>query len=324
VLSLVLLLSGWPGATRAETLAYVPPVCAGDPRASEAALLACFAPVFVAPEAERSFNRIGTPALEGDRAVVRPDVPTLYAEVRHDRVGERDLLHLVYRIHFERIPWSWSWRFYEAHRNPGQLLVVTLDARDQTPLLVTSVHTCGCYRAVLPTGALPESARPPGWPADKMRVYGERLPSVLRAPASAAERITVHLRPHSHRVTHLEVSGELPPEAQPVSIPIEPIANLRALRGDDGRVRSFFYERGPLRGHVRGAWNPFEGLTLFGFVALDPTVGMDKDMGDPEQTGTPFYTMLRFWKHDESRLDRYGPLLDELGFELDGDAARGE
>ena len=59
-----------------------------------------------------------------------------------------------------------------------------------------------------------------------------------------------------------------------------------------------------------------EGLTVFGFVSLDPTVGMDKDFGDPEQTGTPFYTQLSFWKHDRSRLDRIDRLLRVRGFRL--------
>jgi hypothetical protein len=83
-----------------------------------------------------------------------------------------------------------------------------------------------------------------------------------------------------------------------------------------------FYGSGPLKGKVRGAWNPFEGLTVFGLVSLDPTVGMDKDFGDPEQTGTPFYTMLRFWKHGASRLDRFEVLLTELGYDVsEGDGA---
>jgi hypothetical protein len=96
------------------------------------------------------------------------------------------------------------------------------------------------------------------------------------------------------------------------------MGRLRAMPidGRDGETGSIFYQRGPLRGHVRGAWNPWEGLTIFGLVSLDPSVGMDKDLGDPAQTGTPFYTFLRFWMHDRSRLDRLDRLLRELGFRL--------
>jgi hypothetical protein len=190
----------------AETAVYVPPGCP-EPRngTSDEVLLRCFAPVVVAAEAEETYNRIGALVLErgsfgGLDVRVDPDRPTLYTEVRPDIVGGEMVLQLVYRMHLEKIPFTFSRRFYEAHRNPGLLVVVTLDARTFAPLFVTAVHSCGCYAAVLPTTRVPEAALPPDRPRDQIRGYGAELPESLETP-SADARLTVWLQPESHRVT---------------------------------------------------------------------------------------------------------------------------
>ena len=139
-------------------------------------------------------------------------------------------------------------------------------------------------------------------------------------PAPGRTRLVVYLTPGRHRVEEIEVRADLPAAAAEVHvpIPIRPMAALRALPAPDhDGTRSLFYESGPLKGHVRGAWNPFESLFLFSWIALDPSAGMDKDFGSPEETGTPFYTSLRFWKQGASRLDRFDPLLRELGFRME-------
>jgi hypothetical protein len=311
-------------SARAEVAVYVPPPCTGDPGSEAAARLACHAPVFVAPEAERTHNRIGTPRARLDDGLfgrdveigVDPDRATLYAETREERAGGRDLLQLVYRVHFERIPFTFSRHFYEAHENPGLLVLVSLDRETRVPLFVTTVHTCGCYRAVLPTRALPDAALPEDWPDDRLRVYGQRLPARLPAWSPTRERLVIHLVPDRHRVAEVELRAD-PVDGRPHPLLLEDLSALRRLRAEDGSEHSFYYTSGALKGHVRGAWNPLEGLTIFGLVSLDPTVGMDKEFGDARETGTPFYTMLRPWKHGVSRLDRFESLLRELGFRIE-------
>jgi hypothetical protein len=320
---IALLAAALASPARAEVVVYAPPPCTRD-ATDAAARLACHAPVFVAPDAERPHNRIGTPVariedgLFGDDVEigVDPEHATLYAEAREERAGGLDLLQLVYRVHFEKIPLRLSRHFYEAHRNPGLIVLVSLDRASGTPLFVTTVHTCGCYRAVVPTAALPEVALPEGWPADRLRVYGEALPARLPAWDPRRERLVVRLVPDRHRIADLRLLAKLP-EGTPRDLPLERLAGLHALRASDGTEHSFYYTGGPLKGHVKGAWNPFEGLTIFGLVSLDPTVGMDKEFGDAEHTGTPFYTMLRPWKQGASRLDRFESLLEALGFRLD-------
>ncbi len=322
---LLLALCSLPLAVAAEVMVFAPPPCTGDLRHDHAALLACFAPLWLAPGAEHAYNRIGTPiaALEhsrfgGDDVEIRidPDQPTQFAAARAERVGGRDLLQLVYRVHFERIPWSWSWHFFEAHRHAGLLALVTLDAATLEPLFVTTVHTCGCYRAVIPTTSLADAALPPAWPKDRQCVFGQSLPARLASPLPGSTRLLITLAPDSHRVIDVEVRGDRPAGiVRPTAL--ADLDALRRLRAADGSEHSFYYARGPLKGHVKGAWNALEGLTLFGLVALDPTVGMDKEFGAPEHTGTPFYTSLPFWRHEASRLDRFEALLGELGFRFD-------
>ncbi len=321
VLGLVI---GLGGRARGETAVYVPPPCT-EPRAaaSDEVLLRCFAPVVIAAGVENSYNRIGSLVLErgalgGLSVRVDADHPTLYTEVRPDIVGGEMVLQLVYRMHFEKIPLRLSHFFFEAHRNAGLLVVVTLDVRSFEPLFVTVVHSCGCYAAVLPTENVARAALPTDRPLDVIRVYGVTLPSILALPSPDARPI-LGLQPESHRITEVAFASELP-EGRAIPLELRPMSELRDMPvagGDDGARASVFHDSWPARGHLRGAWNPLEGLTIFGIVALDPMVGMDKDFGDPEQTGTEFYTMLTPWKQSESRLDRFDRLLRLLGFRTD-------
>jgi hypothetical protein len=314
-----------PAIVWAETTTYVPPACLGDGAERDPeALLRCYAPVFVADETEHAYNRIGTPVLTpawtgGVRLRVDPWAPTMYGEVRTDVMAGRPVLQLVYRVHFEKTPLRLSLHFFEAHRNPGMLAVLTLDEATLEPQFATLVHTCGCYRAVIPTDAVPQAMLPDDWTETK-RVYGQTLPGRISVPRPGATRLVVDLEPGGHRVSDVRV--EAVPASGGVPIAVRELPELRAMpvAGQGERRASIFYESGPLRGKVRGAWNMFEGLSL-GFVTLDPTVGMDKDFGDPEQTGTRFYTMLRPWKRDTSRLDRFDDLLAELGYRMPARAA---
>ncbi len=307
-----------------DVAVYVPPACEAPLEIeSDDALLRCFAPVFVATGAEESHNRIGAVVLErggfgGLSVRVDPARPVLYTEVRLDIVGGELVRQLVYRLHFEGIPFEFSRTFYEAHRNAGLLVIVTVDASTATPRFVTVVHTCGCYAAVLPTQHVSRAALPPDRPQDVVRIYGQTLPAIL-AVLSPGTRPTIWLEAGSHRATDIRFASEWP-NAPVVPIEFRPIAELRdmpVVGGSDGERGSIFHDTWPARGHVRGAWNPIEGLTAWGIVALDPMVGMDKDFGDPAHTGTAFYTMLTPWRQSASRLDRFDRLLRELGYRTD-------
>src|SRR5688572_16864111 len=139
-LALVLWLA--PLAARAETVIYRPAAgqgCDAPASLSAEARLACYAPAWVIEEAERSYNRIGTPRIRGAwtgglRVRVAAQAPALFAEVREDRLAGRPVQQLIYRAHFEKIPFKLSWTFFEAHRNPGLLAIVTVDTESGVPL----------------------------------------------------------------------------------------------------------------------------------------------------------------------------------------------
>jgi hypothetical protein len=292
---------------------------AGEALAGErAALLARFAPAFVVEEGAAEWNRIGTPVLSRragiERARVDPARPALYAETREERVGERDVLQLVYRIHFDQLA-PGAGTVFSLHRNAGLLVLVTVDRETLVPLVVATVHTCGCWLAVQPTAALADAALPEDWPAEELGVSGETLAARLPVPEEG-QRFVVGLRMRSHRVHAVRVEAA-PAGPAVVALPLHPVDELERLpiaetRGETG---SFFYERGYLRGYVKGAWAPLEGLTL-GLLTLDPRLGMDRDFGDPAETGARFFTALAPWKREASRLDRLGRALAELGFRV--------
>jgi hypothetical protein len=121
----------------------------------------------------------------------------------------------------------------------------------------------------------------------------------------------------SHRVRDIATLSA-PPGGRQVELPMRAMEELHTLplEGAAGEVASFFYTKGLLRGRVRGAWSPIEGLTA-GPLLLDLTLGMDRDFGDPASTGTPLYTSLLPWQRQASRLDRFDRLLRFLKFRLE-------
>jgi len=303
---------------------FVPSGCESPRKssASDAAALGCRAPTLRVEAAEHAYNRIGTPELyvgwlNGLRARVDPSRPALFVEERDDVIAGRPVRQLVYRFHFEKIPLRFSRYFFEAHKNPGLMVVLTEDTATGKILFVSTVHTCGCYFAVVPTDAVDPAWLPEDW-SDPQRLYGQLLPGVLRSD-EVARGLRITLESYGHRVRAIQAGSSGEGADRQVELPLLPMQRLDELpiEGRDGESGSFFYTEGLLlRGKVRGAWNPMEGLTAFGWLSLDPTVGMDKRLGDPEQTGTRFYTLLPFWMHEESRLDRMDPLLRALGFRL--------
>lgn len=322
VLLAILLLFFPVGRVFAEQFAYMPPECSSADAAGRDpdALLRCYAPVFWIDPGERSFNRIGSPAIRLDgareRVWIDTETPAVFVSARTDRIGLTDVLHLVYRIHFPRLAFKPA-VFFEMHRNAGLLTIVTLRAGDLAPILVTTVYSCGCYRALLPTDLFPPDALPQKWPKDRKRVFGKSLPAVVTHPQSGGRRLVVLLASRTHRVEEIQTL-EQPRSGRSVALPLRPMEDLHRLpvAGREGAPASFFYTEGALKGHVRGAWSPIEGLTA-GVLVLDPTLGMDKDFGDPRETGTRFYTSLLPWQRDASRLDRFDPLLRTLRFHLE-------
>jgi hypothetical protein len=280
------------------------------------------APLFVAYGAARDYNRIGRPKAEETASGVRVRVdiqePVFYVmEKAFVTARGSRYTNLFYRVHFPEVPFSLIPFYLTSGNNVGLMVVLTLDSSNR-PVLVTTVHTCGCYAAILPTDFLDPSSYPQTRQQASVKVYGELLPTTLVFSGFKEPRLLVHLRPGVHRVMDLEVvepSTVLASESfQVLPSALHPMQQLRELPLNGDSV-SFFHETGFLKGYVKGSVKPWESL-LLSLISLDPFVGTDKAYADPAETGNPFYTSLKPWNRHHSNMWFFAEFLEFWGWRL--------
>jgi hypothetical protein len=280
-----------------------------------------WAPAFLIYGYADDYNRIGRPSVRttggGNAEVwVDPQNPTVYTLKRTFSTSRGTYTNLIYRVHFPKIPYSLIPFHLTAGDNVGIMIVVTLDDRDR-PLLVTSVHTCGCYKAIVPTDYLPADALPEHWTGRPVHIYGERLPARLNFARVDHPRLLVYIRPGVHRIMNLEVvpADQLrSSHYEPIAMAAAPMDALLHLPYDQGTT-SFYYKEGLMRGHVKGSIKPFETL-LMSWISLDPFIGSDKIYADPQVWGDRFYTSLKFWRRNDSNMWDFGEFLHYWGWRL--------
>lgn len=289
--------------------------------AQDADLLERHAPVVVAGQSALAYNQIGHAAARLDEA----GEEEIYIDLEHavfytrqqpfTALSGRRYHNLIYRFHFPRVPHP----HLTAGANGGLFVVVTLNERQQ-PVLITTVHTCGCYLAFVPTSHLPTSAMPEDWPQDKQSVFGETLPARLDYPpdyASDADtqwRMVLHLRSATHRVMDVRLKRLDHIHAARQTVELQPMQSLQRLPLGDGHT-SFFHSSGWLEGYVKDSFKPWE-LLLMSWWALDLNIGRDKQLGDPAATGTVFYTSLKPWAREASNMYFFADFLEYWGWRL--------
>ena len=219
---------------------------------------------------------------------------------------------------FPKFPFSLIPFYLTAGKNVGLLVVLTLD-EDDRPLLVTTVSTCGCYVAIIPTSYLPEEAYPADWnPDESVHIYGETLPPLLdyrhkkqpevagasatgctpgHGPGNRGRCVLAGFRPH-----HL------------IEAPLLPMEKLKEIPIND-RQTSFYYEEWPYKGFVKNSFKSWEAISL-SLISLDFFVGTDKIYGDSSITGTRFYTSLKPWDREESDMWHFDRFLRFNGWRL--------
>ncbi|HNR31647.1 MAG TPA: hypothetical protein PKI11_12225 [Candidatus Hydrogenedentes bacterium] len=285
--------------------------------------LARYAPLFVVEHAENAYNRIGAPAArykaDGQEDVyVDASTPTIYVDEQEFETEHGHYTNLIYRVHFEESPFSFGNFNPSAGKNVGLMTVITIDDAG-SPLLINTVHTCGCYHAVIPTSYLPQDALPEKWNIDEFANYGERLPGVVRYPEmfDPAVRPVLYLRAKTHRVKNLE-AGTLAitsAHGDVVTAPLAPMEALKHLPLGDGEETSFYYEEGDKKGLVKGARKPWE-TALLGAWVQDSRVGQDREFGSREETGQLFYTTLNPNKKEASDMSDYAGFLALNGWRM--------
>ena len=150
-----------------------------------------FAPIIISAQTDQSFNRIGQPyaRLDGNgNEVIAVDASQSFAYVDRQpfSTNNGNYTNLIYRVHFEKTPFRLFPVHITAGNNNGLLTVITLDAKNR-PVLVTTVHTCGCFFAIVPTSYLPASAYPDDWDVTSQSNYGMTLPGLLNFPGEFDE-----------------------------------------------------------------------------------------------------------------------------------------
>jgi hypothetical protein len=285
-------------------------------------LISRFAPVFLIYNYQEPYNRIGRPSARFDargneKIYVDHEKPVVYSMNRKFSTDKGTYTNLIYRVHFSEIPFSLIPFHISAGKNVGLMVLITLDA-SQRPLLVTTVGTCGCYAAIVPTSYLPPNALPSEWKDGPLDVYGEKLPSLLGYGALKNPKLVIHLRSEVHRVMHLEPMEEEklrnPERFTIIKAPLIPMASLEQIP-INGEKTSFYHDRGPLKGHVKGSVKPWETLFL-SLVSQDLFVGTDKVYGEREIIKNPFYTSLKPWNRNSSDMWNFAHFLKFWGWRL--------
>jgi hypothetical protein len=285
-------------------------------------LLIKYAPLFLSYDFQKPYNRIGKPeARKGEdgkiNIFVNTEKPVIYTLKRTFSTSRGSYTNLIYRVHFPKVPFSLIPFNLTMGNNVGLMVIITLDYRSN-PVLVSTVHTCGCYLAIIPATSLPKSALPECWKEEAINVYGEVLPSVLDFRNKENSRLLVHLRPQVHRVMDLEIIDdqviEVSPSFRIISTPLVPVEKLKELSINEDTI-SFFYESGFLKGYVRGSIKPWETMFL-SMISMDLFVGTDKAYDDPLKTGNPFYTSLKPWNRNKSNMWYFADFLEFWGWDL--------
>ena len=216
----------------------------GVPQFSNAAadaLLAAHAPVLEI-ETRGDADRFGALVWRGGPLPVVDAAapPQAYQRIAYTRYGHHVLVQLVYTLWFPQRPASSRFDLL-AGALDAVVLRITLAPDDGRPLLVDTIHGCGCYHLFLPTAEVFARADAP---ADVEWAF---TPTTLPALAPNA-RIAVRLAASTHDV--VGVARDAGAAGTPYSLNDE--HRLRALPTPTGASKSVFGPDGLVAGSERG------------------------------------------------------------------------
>jgi len=293
-------------------------------------LLSRFAPVFVIEKNEDGYNRIGTVRAavnetKREHVLVDSEKATVYTRITPFETAKDKYKNLVYRIHFEKVPFRLIPFNLTAGENVGLLVIVTLNGR-QEPVLYTMVHTCGCYLSFVPTSHMEKNRFPEGWTEKRQVVYGENLPGILDYGEMyhVQNKTVILIRAGTHRVKDIWLASVQSLEAYRIlEMKMLSMNDLERLPLIDtgmgtGTTTSFFETSGPRKDYVKGSHKPLERL-LMSWWALDWRIGEDKKFGkdkQDKQDGIVFYTSLKPWDRKASDMRDFIAFLRYWGWRL--------
>ena len=282
-----------------------------------------FVPVFLIESPEKPYNLPGTPRVSvgknGSECIsIDPAQASIYTKEHRFSTARGSYTNLIYRIHFSETPFSLVPFNLGAGRNVGLLVIVTLNGHGQ-PLLYTTLQTCGCYLAFVPTTYLPDDAYPENWRKDQRQiVFAQSLPAFLDFPASdpAGSKTVVQIESATHRIKDIRLVDRTSLAAFVTRhARLSPLESLKKLPAEDGGTTSFYETAGGRKGYVKGSHKIWERL-LISWWALDWRVGEDKEFTADPQDGPVFYTSLKPWARNVSDLRNFTAFLKYWGWKL--------
>jgi len=288
---------------------------------ADKSLLSSYSPLFIIENHKDRFNLIGTAVAqmtEDEREEIFVDHarPSIYTERRDFKTSRGSYINLIYRIHFEEVPFGLIPFHIGQGENVGLFTIVTLNSNNE-PLLYTTVHTCGCYIAFVPTSFMPDDALPDGWVEGRQTVFGESLPARLNysgLPLNDTKSMIL-IREGSHRVKDMWLANSASlEEYNTITAERQALMSLEELPFKDGTT-SFYETSGPRKGYVKGSQKIWERL-LMSWWAFDWRIGEDKKLGKDKDDGPLFYTSIKPWAREESDLRDFAGFLRYWGWNL--------
>jgi hypothetical protein len=274
-----------------------------------------FAPVFLITDTSQSYDKIGSPTAHYNsdgQEVISIDInqPAIYYFKKKFKTDSGEYTNHIYRIHFPKTPVS----FLTAGQNVGLMVIVTVDGSEK-PVLITTVHTCGCYLAIVPTSFIQKDALPKNWNPVSQSVFSETLPGMVDYESKSKPKLLIYLRSSVHRVADIQiVESDTLTDINTFSMPLVPMNRLNTIPLN-GSFTSFYHEKGILKGHVKGSVKFWETIFL-SLISLDFFVGTDKSYINSNETGNRFYTSLKPWNRNRSDMWHFNRFLKFWGWRL--------
>ncbi len=280
-----------------------------------------FAPHFLVYDRLSSHNLIGKVSArfnskQEEEIFIDINHPTIYHGTDSFTTEKDSYKNYIYRVHFPEIPFSLFPFYLTTGSNPGLIIVVTVGS-DLKPVLVTAVHTCGCYLAIIPTSYLGKESYPDCWDNKILEVYGERLTPLLDFSSYSNPALIVFVRPDIHRIMDIRLIDKNSLKQSTSAIKRMATADLASLEVIPlaDTTTSFFHHGTIFGGHVKGSIRPWETL-LMSLISLDFFVGSDKKYDLGFETTNPFYTSLKPWNRTASDMRNFKRFLRFWGWRL--------
>ena len=259
-------------------------------------LLAAHAPVFDI-ETQGAFDAIGAPAWGADGHIgVDALQPVVYQRLSHTLVRGQALVQLVYTLWFPERPRSGNFDLLSGTLD-GVILRITL-APDGRPLMLDTIHACGCYHLFFPA---PGVTLRQGAPANEEWAF---VPAPL-PDLTPGSRFVVRIASATHYVLGVSATAQASsaswayrrrPEAELRRLPL-PQGGTRSLYGPDGLVagserdeRFLFWPMGIASAGAMRQWGhhatAFVGRRHFDDADLIERRFEIEDMPPPAQAGS--------------------------------------